>query len=87
MKLNDVAQFLQGKKLLNPQVISKLQQRTGEILPGEWLVAIMYKRDNNSGAVQLQKGMYKCGSTACTKTGTDLSRPMIQCIQNIIHKS
>jgi hypothetical protein len=41
MKLNDVAQIRQGKKLSNPQVISILELWTGEILPEEWFMEMI----------------------------------------------
>jgi UDP-N-acetylmuramyl pentapeptide synthase len=60
MKLNDVAQLQEGKKLLNPYVTSKLELHKGEILPEEWFMAIIRKRGHNYGARGLQKGIYNC---------------------------
>jgi hypothetical protein len=50
MNLKNVAHFRQRKKLLNPKIISKLELWTGEILPEEWLVAIICKSGDNTGA-------------------------------------
>jgi hypothetical protein len=56
MMLNEVAHFQQGKKLLNPYVISELELWTGEILPEEWFVAIICKRGDNSAASAASQG-------------------------------